>query len=78
MSSNYGVTPAGFVPKRMDTIYKEEHRICPTPGASIHWQNPESLLNVILTGQADRLAALWELDRKSITTCIRPVQKGKP
>lgn len=26
MSSNYGVTPAGFVPKRMDTIYKEEHR----------------------------------------------------
>lgn len=53
MSSNYGVTPAGFVPKRMDTIYKEEHRDLSDAWGVNTMENPESLLNVILTGQAD-------------------------
>lgn len=61
MSSNYGVTPAGFVPKRMDTIYKEEHRDLSDAWGVNTLENPESLLNVILTGQADRLAELWEV-----------------
>ena len=26
MGSNYGVTPTGFIPKRMDAIYEEEHQ----------------------------------------------------
>lgn len=64
MSSNYGVTPAGFVPKRMDTIYKEEHRDLSDAWGVNTLENPESLLNVILTGQADRLAALWELGQE--------------
>ena len=64
MSSNYGVTPAGFVPKRMDTIYKEEHRDLSDAWGVNTMENPESLLNVILTGQADRLAALWELGQE--------------
>ena len=64
MSSNYGVTPAGFVPKRMDTIYKEEHRDLSDAWGVNTMEDPESLLNVILTGQADRLAALWELGQE--------------
>ena len=39
MSSNYGVTPTGFIPKRIDAIYKEEHQEL---SKAIRWkiQNP--------------------------------------
>lgn len=61
MGSNYGVTPTGFVPKRMDTIYQEEHQDLSEAWGINTMENPQSFLNVLLTGLADRLAALWEL-----------------
>ena len=61
MSSNYGVTPTGFIPKRMDAIYKEEHQELSKAWGFNTMENPESFLNVLLTVQADRLAELWEV-----------------
>lgn len=61
MGSNYGVTPTGFIPKRMDVIYKEEHQELSKAWGFNTMENPESFLNVLLTVQADRLAELWEV-----------------
>lgn len=56
----YGLTPNGPNIKRLDTILEDIHA-----GLSERWgvntrQNPESLLNHILTIFADRIAELWE------------------
>ena len=64
MGSKYGVTPTGFVPKRMDTIYQEEHQDLSEAWGINTLENPQSFLNVLLTGLADRLAALWEVSQE--------------
>lgn len=58
--SGYGLTTKGPNIKRLDTILEDMHR-----GLSERWgvntrQNPESLLNHLLTNVADRIAELWE------------------
>lgn len=58
--AEYGLTPKGPNIKRLDTILDDLHR-----GLSERWgvntrQNPESLLNHLLTNVADRIAELWE------------------
>lgn len=60
-SHRYGVTPTGFVPKRMDEIYSDLHRKLSKEWGVNTLQNPQSFLNVYLTGVADRLAELWEV-----------------
>ena len=47
--AQYGLTPKGPNPKRLDVILDKMHR-----------QNPQSLLNHLLTNVADRIAELWE------------------
>jgi len=59
--SEYGVTPQGFIPKRLDVITKEIHKDL-TKGFGVDTTlNPQSFLNVLVTGFADKIAELWEL-----------------
>ncbi len=58
--TKYGLTPKGPNIKRLDTILEDLHS-----GLSERWgvntrQNPESLLNHLLTNVADEIAELWE------------------
>ncbi|MFR5990245.1 MAG: hypothetical protein ACLUGP_07620 [Faecalibacterium prausnitzii] len=58
--ADYGLTPQGPNIKRLDVILEEMHS-----GLSEKWgvntrQNPESLLNHLLTNVADAIADLWE------------------
>lgn len=61
--SEYGVTPQGFIPKRLDTIMQEIHSDL-TQGFGVDTTlNPESFLNVLVTGFADKVAELWEVQQ---------------
>lgn len=60
----YGLTPQGPNIKRLDDILEDMHT-----GLSESWgvntrQNPESLLNHLLTNFADAIAELWEFGEK--------------
>ena len=58
--AQYGLTPKGPNPKRLDVILDEMHEsITRRLGVNTR-QNPQSLLNHLLTNVADQLAALWE------------------
>lgn len=58
--AQYGLTPQGPNPKRLDVILEEMHSdISDQLGVNTR-QNPQSLLNHLLTNVADRLAELWE------------------
>ncbi len=58
--SEYGVTPEGFVKKRLDVIVKElQSDLTEELGFDVSL-NPESFLNVLITTYADRIAQLWE------------------
>ncbi len=62
--SEYGVTPQGFVPKRLDVITQEIHAEL-TRGFGVDTTlNPQSFLNVLVTGFADKIAELWELTQE--------------
>ena len=59
--SDYGVTKEGFIRKRQDVIKSEiQDSISTSMGVDVS-QNPQSLLNVLLTDFSNRLARLWEL-----------------
>lgn len=56
----YGLTPNGPNPKRLDVILEEMHaKLTEKTGVNTR-QNPESLLNHLLTNIADAIAELWE------------------
>ena len=58
--AQYGLTPKGPNPKRLDVILDEmQDFMSRRLGVNIK-QNPQSLLNHLLTNVADRLAELWE------------------
>jgi len=59
--SDYGLTPKGPNIKRLDTILDEMHSDLTQKLGVNTQQNPQSLLNHLLTNIADRLAELWEL-----------------
>ena len=59
--SEYGITPTGFVVKRLDTILEE---INATQKKGLGFDttvNPQSFLSVLSTSFADQIAELWEL-----------------
>lgn len=58
--AEYGLTPKGPNIKRLDVIRKEMHEsISEKIGVNTR-QNPQSLLNHMITNIADRVAELWE------------------
>ena len=58
--SEYGVTPQGFVKKRLDTIINELHDAL-SDGWGVNTRfNPKSFLNVQLTAYSDKVEELWE------------------
>lgn len=58
--AQYGLTPQGPNPKRLDVILDEMHtKLTEQTGVNTR-QNPQSLLNHLLTNVADRIAELWE------------------
>lgn len=58
--AQYGLTPKGPNPKRLDVILEEMHaQMTERLGVNTR-QNPQSLLNHLLTDVADRIAELWE------------------
>ena len=59
--SEYGVTPAGFVKKRLDKIIEETQAYLTDELGFDVSLNPQSALNVFITNQADRFAQLWEV-----------------
>lgn len=61
--SEYGVTPTGFVAKRLDTIIDEIHTDLSEKWGVNTRQNPQSFLNVLITNFADRIAELWEVEQ---------------
>lgn len=56
----YGVTPTGFVPKRLDVIIDEIHNDLSEQWGVNTRQNPQSFLNVLITNFADSVAELWD------------------
>lgn len=56
----YGLTPQGPNPKRLDIILEEMHEQMSRRTGVNTRQNPQSLLNHLLTNIADRIAELWE------------------
>lgn len=58
--SSYGLTPNGPNPKRLDAILDEMHKKLTEKLGVNTKQNPQSLLNHLLTNVADQLAELWE------------------
>lgn len=57
---NYGLTDTGPNPKRLDVILDEMHTDLTKELGVNTRQNPQSVLNVLLTNIADRIAELWE------------------
>lgn len=58
--AQYGLTPQGPNPKRLDVILNDLHeKLSERLGVNTR-QNPQSLLNCILTNIADEIAELWE------------------
>lgn len=58
--AQYGLTPKGPNPKRLDVVLEEMHaQMTERLGVNTR-QNPQSLLNHLLTDVADRIAELWE------------------
>ncbi len=65
MSSKYGVTLTGFVPKRMDEIYLSlQGKVSDALGVNV-MENPQSFLNVLLTLISDEIAQSWECDQQT-------------
>ena len=60
MFEEYGVTHTGFVAKRLDVIIDEIHGDLTEKWGVNTRQNPQSLLNVLVTNFADCIAELWE------------------
>ena len=59
--SEYGVTPNGFVKKRLDEIVKEmQTDLTEKLGFDVS-MNPQSFLNVMILSIADKYARLWEV-----------------
>lgn len=58
---DYGVTPDGFVLKRLDTIMSEIYVELKEGWGFDPTVNPQSLLNVFVTSFADKIATLWEV-----------------
>lgn len=58
--ANYGLTPNGPNIKRLDVILDEMHESMSSKLKANTKQNPQSLLNHLLTNVADRIAELWE------------------
>lgn len=62
--SEYGVTDKGFMPKRLDVIMAEVHQDL-TEGFGVDTSiNPQSFLNVLVTGFSDKIAELWEVGQE--------------
>ena len=58
--AQYGLTPQGPNPKRLDVVLDEMHQQMTGRLGVNTRQNPQSLLNHILTNVADRITELWE------------------
>lgn len=58
--ADYGLTPQGPNIKRLDVILNEMHQQLSEKWGVNTKQNPESLLNHLLTNIADQIAELWE------------------
>lgn len=58
--ATYGLTPKGPNIKRLDVILEEMHEDMSKKLSVNTRQNPQSLLNHILTNISDRIAELWE------------------
>lgn len=58
--AQYGLTSKGPNPKRLDVILNEMHESMTKRLGVNTKQNPQSLLNHLLTNVADRIAELWE------------------
>lgn len=58
--ATYGLTPQGPNIKRLDVILEEMHEDMSKKLGVNTRQNPQSLLNHILTNVSDRIAELWE------------------
>lgn len=58
--AQYGLTPKGPNPKRLDVILDEMHSLTTERLGVNTRQNPQSFLNHLYTNVADRFAELWE------------------
>ena len=56
----YGVTPTGYVPKRADEIKESINAALKEGWGYDVAMNPQSVLQVLVTGISDEIAALWE------------------
>jgi uncharacterized phage protein gp47/JayE len=65
MGEQFGVTPQGFIRKRLDVILEEMHSDISNGFGFNTRNNPQSFLNVLLTNVADKLAELWEVAEES-------------
>lgn len=75
--SDYGVTPTGFVPKRLDTIIDEIHTDLSEKWGVNTRQNPQSFLNVLITNFADRIAELWEVEQTRLIRVQPPAYRQR-
>lgn len=73
---DYGVTPQGFVPKRLDVILSEmTESISSDLGISVGIDK-QSYLNVLLTDIADKIAELWEVAQDVYASAYPSMAEG--
>jgi len=65
MPNGYGVTPEGFVKKRLDQIMEELHDSVSEDLGFNTRNNPESFLGVLMTNLADKHAEQWEVEEEN-------------
>ena len=58
--AEYGVTAAGYVPKRADEIKDSINAKLKEGWGYDVSMNPQSMIQVLVTGVSDEIAALWE------------------
>ena len=63
----YGLTENGVNIKRLDVIVDEMHEKLSAKLGVNTKQNPQSLLNHLLTNIADEIAELWEYGSKGVS-----------
>lgn len=74
--AKYGLTPQGPNPKRLDVILEDMHsKMTDRLGVNTR-QNPQSLLNHILTNVADEIAELWEFGAGRVPLAVH-VQRNR-
>lgn len=76
LDDKYGVTPTGFLRKRLDEITDELHTELSAGFGIDTRHNPKSFLNVLVVDFADKIAELWEVAEQCYNSQVPSTAEG--